>query len=283
MKKLAVYVAPLLVQLLRRSEAFIVLPKGRSFATHSALSSSPAVETFFATTKQMRKLPSDELLQAVLTKPQNLLKIEQLVQSIVTASTAWTYDPNESIYGPLYCTVAAFTPNDPNHAPPLWERISLKDDNIKGQQYTARARQDPPDIAGTLINYSEIWGKALHLRATGTSVPVQNKTSSSKPSSFWWDALLPSINNPSQKRTCPDDYVATVNGASLHLGNFVWKLPIEGSSILRVLYADPQLRIFISPATSDSVVGAWEESGLVVVQVRSDLVTPNGQIIDLRQ
>ena len=34
----------------------------------------------------------------------------------------------------------------------------------------------------------------------------------------------------------------------------------------------PRLRIFVSPMESRSVVGDWESAGLVVVQVRSDLV-----------
>ena len=47
---------------------------------------------------------------------------------------------------------------------------------------------------------------------------------------------------------------------------------IKGSANLVVLYADPRLRIFVSPMESRSVVGDWESAGLVVVQVRSDLV-----------
>jgi len=50
---------------------------------------------------------------------------------------------------------------------------------------------------------------------------------------------------------------------------------------LVVLYADPRLRIFVSTDRSESAVGTWEQSGLVVVQVRSDLVTGDSPI-DLR-
>lgn len=56
------------------------------------------------------------------------------------------------------------------------------------------------------------------------------------------------------------------------LGNtFIIPIPIEGEAKLVVLYADPRLRIFVSADRSDSAVGAWEQAGLVVVQVRSDL------------
>lgn len=263
----------------------------------SSSSSTSAATTTTSFSPLNTPLPSNKLLHAVLAQPQaSQQDIDELVQKLVAnPATPWTYDPTESIYGPLYYTLVAYTPNDPSQAPPLWERLSFKADNRKGQQYTQRTEQDPPDIAGTLINYAEIWGSDVHLRATGTCVPVdkdvqqEESTAASNGSKKNFSNLFAPIKPTtwSKKnatlRTCPDDYVATVTGASLHVGpNLMWKLPIEGSSIQRILYADPQLRIFTSPGASDSVVGAWEESGLVVVQVRSDLVTDNHKAIDLR-
>ena len=48
-----------------------------------------------------------------------------------------------------------------------------------------------------------------------------------------------------------------------------FELPIAGPGLVRVLYHDSTMRIFESPLTSQD---KWEESGLVVVQVRESAV-----------
>lgn len=67
--------------------------------------------------------------------------------------------------------------------------------------------------------------------------------------------------------TCPIDYELTVNGASLQIFDNSFELNIQGTGILRVLYADRNLRIFTSPQSDDP-----DEVGTTVVQVRIDLL-----------
>lgn len=49
---------------------------------------------------------------------------------------------------------------------------------------------------------------------------------------------------------------------------------ILGTGTVRVLYADENLRIFLSPTDTNVTKGGgdWESEGLIVVQVRVDLV-----------
>lgn len=65
---------------------------------------------------------------------------------------------------------------------------------------------------------------------------------------------------------CPADFVVTVNKASIFMGSqSVINIPISGTGYLRVLYADPKLRIFVSPqSTTDD---RWEKAGLTVAQI----------------
>lgn len=84
------------------------------------------------------------------------------------------------------------------------------------------------------------------------------------------------VDNKNRKlRNLPDTFQVTATGGTLHLlgGLVLVPLPfIVGSSKLVTLYSDPRLHIFVSPLESRSVVGNWDEAGLVVVQVRNDLV-----------
>ena len=90
-----------------------------------------------------------------------------------------------------------------------------------------------------------------------------------------WQQAQPDRTVPGSQtlRTCPDIFQVDVSGGAIHCESLGIQipLPIAGSSNLVVVYADPRLRILLSPTSSESVVGNWEESGLVVVQVRSDL------------
>lgn len=192
-----------------------------------------------------------------------------------------SYDPTKSLLGPLYCTLYAFNPMDPNQEPPLWEKISLQPSNIKGQQFFVNR-----DFTLSAVNYAEIFGSAFAIQAQARISPV-SKESEKKASS----GLLPSLFPPSSSsfqsskarlRTCPDVYDFETYAAEFKIGSFVLPIPIVGTAKFVVLYADPRLRILQSPTGSDSVVGPWEQSGLVVVQVRSDLVTSNNLPLDLR-
>jgi hypothetical protein len=79
-------------------------------------------------------------------------------------------------------------------------------------------------------------------------------------------------------RCCPDVYQVNATRASLSF----WPVdPTANPGVVLYPYVDPRIRVFVSPIESDSVVGDWEDASLVVVQVRSDLVT--GQdLLDLR-
>jgi hypothetical protein len=71
---------------------------------------------------------------------------------------------------------------------------------------------------------------------------------------------------------CPCEIVATVAGGGLYINKKkVLDLPfIQGTGLVRVLYADPNLRIFESPYENN---GGWEGQGLIVVQVRQTLLS----------
>jgi hypothetical protein len=195
-------------------------------------------------------------------------KMESLIQKLCNNYPTTTYNPSEALTGPLYCTLYTYTPKSSAVAnsttpppPPLWERISLKSDNLKGQQY----------LGETLINYAEIWGSFVHLRATGVYAPLEPNTASSSSSS-----------SLSTLRSCPDQYQVQATRAYIFIAGKSIALPIQGSAMLVVGYADPRIRIFLSPISSDSAYGTWENAGLVAVQVRSDLVTRDGTMIDLQ-
>ena len=192
----------------------------------------------------------------------------------------------------------------PDSPDPLWERISLRRDNAKGQQYYFSAEEGDEDEElgeGRVINYAEIWGEAFHLRAGGTFRPKlrgaegedgSNDGSMKAGGPFGLGSFLSALTkrksgSSAKLRTCPDDFDVTVTWGSIHLPLGVKiDLPIRGPGFLRVLYADPRLRIFISPAdTKDkgAVKGDWEREGLVVVQVRGDLIGGAGtRTINLR-
>jgi len=140
---------------------------------------------------------------------------------------------------------------------------------------------------------------AIFVEARGTARPVSTNKSdklidlaAGKPSLSMLDNLsnllspLLSINDneigqPSSSKNmlqCPCDIEATVNGGGLFSSKggkegdkkLLLDLPfIQGKGLVRILYADPKIRIFLSPTQGD---GGWEDKGLIVVQVRQDLV-----------
>jgi hypothetical protein len=234
----------------------------------------------------------EDLLDAVLQQEQkDSHTIQGLVQTLLSnGGEPLTYTPSGSLFGPFFCTIATFTPGE-DRTDPLWERISLKANNLKGQQYSYIDNND--QTKGSVINYSEVWGPAVHLRATGTFAESTDspQTEEHPKERHWWSVMSPTKEASTSKRsrTCPDDFTVTVTGASIHVLGVVFQLPIEGTSTLRVLYADPELRIFVSPRDTDSSIGdwkntgEWENAGLVVVQVRSDLVTGDDAPMDLRK
>jgi len=261
------------------------------------------------TTDEQTLLVAEQLLSLLVHTPQPLTPsettqiqdcIEKLALDQKTAAMN-VYNPTNSLFGDLWCTLYNYIPNNINNDKPLWERLSAwQPSNLKGQQYYVASNtsaQDNP-VSGNVLNYSEIWGRFFYLMAQGTFVLAENKpTSKTTTTRNWFDSIW-SSNQPPQPgdtlRSCPDDYHVTISQASIHLFGKCLKLNIQGSSVLRVLYADNKLRIFVSPQTSKSELlskvnngdtggggEVWEQSGLVVCQVRSDLVTKNGRPMDL--
>jgi hypothetical protein len=196
------------------------------------------------------------------------VRIEELIDDLVELKTP--YDPTESLLGDMFCTAYAYTPNALTGPDPLWERISIKKENLKGQQYFVSNIFD-----NRVINYAEIYGSDVHLRAKGSFVPVDNG-SFKKPKSLRERLLGPRLPDDQKMRKTPDAFNVTVSSASIHLWGASLSLPIRGTSQLVVLYADSRIRIFVSPLENNAGsmgAGNWENSGLIVVQIRSDLVT----------
>lgn len=69
--------------------------------------------------------------------------------------------------------------------------------------------------------------------------------------------------------TCPVDYNVRVTGGCVRVFDNPINLDIAGPGITRVLYADPNFRIFVTPNDSQ-----YEGEGNTVAQVRVDLLQP---------
>jgi hypothetical protein len=188
-----------------------------------------------------------------------------------------TYNVMDSLLASgFFCTLYWYTPNQVDAPKPLWEQVSLKKSNIKGQQYYERN-----DLEEAVINYAEIWGRSIYLTAEGTFWPIDgilppSMDSSPAPPSPKRNALSRLVPGSRSLRTCPDVFQVDATKVTLHVFGMELQLPIRGSSNLVIVYADPRIRILVSPMESQTVVGNWEEAGLVVVQVRSDLVMSGG-------
>lgn len=228
------------------------------------------------------KETSDELLRLLIqkaaAKPNEIdtlnNEINPLVQILIESRSS--FDPSTSIDGPLFASIH-FIGNTP-----LWEKIgSGAVRNVKGQKYNLNDQ--------TFTNYAEIWGDSLCLKANGKlskKGPVQAQLDfSSQADGNPFSAIASFFGsnannagggtNQSSLLPTPFDYEARVTGASISIWNkFVLNLSIEGTGTVRVLYADENLRIFVSPTDTNVTKGGgdWESEGLIVVQVRVDLV-----------
>ena len=207
-------------------------------------------------------------------------EINNLVRTLIDSKAK--FNPATCIDGPLFASVHFIGDS------PLWARIGAGIvRNIKGQKYTLDNMM--------FTNYAEILGTNFYLKAVGTfkdegpavsSSPSSTSVSSantekSNPLGAAFASLFNSGNNSNiskQQSTSlptPYDYSATVTGASIVLfQKFSVDLTIEGTGTVRVLYADDNLRIFLSPTDTNVTKGGgdWESEGLIVVQVRVDLV-----------
>jgi len=208
--------------------------------------------------------------------------MESLIESRVS------FDIDKCLTGPFYATLYTT-----GATTPLWKELGqFYGKNIQGQRYVKNDDDDDATCEGKVINYSEIFGRALHLKAYGkwretasndvTNLPFDTKTPkddsfSSTPFSGILSFFQNNIRENNQSSTtgrafltCPVDYGVAVNKATISLFGTDIAVPISGTGALRVLYADPRLRIFVSPR--DTTDSRWEKAGLKVVQVRIDLV-----------
>ena len=221
-------------------------------------------------------------------------QINSLVRLLIRSKTS--FDPEKCIDGPLFASIY-FIGNTP-----LWEKIgSGFVRNVKGQKYTLNSTSGTVSGGGgTFVNYAEIWGNNFYLKASGDfiaagpvlvdeddmspplSTLVRNKESTTNPFGGILSSLFPfntKSNNVVMDQSTlirtPYDYSATVTGASIVLfQTLILNITIEGTGTVRVLYADENLRIFVSPTDTNVTRGGgdWENEGLIVVQVRVDLV-----------
>ena len=211
------------------------------------------------------------------------------------------YDPAESLFGSgFYCTLYFYYPNtssdsdsDSNKSSsndsklpedPIWEKTSLKASNIKGQQYYIRN-----DFQQSVINYSEVWGPDVTITAEGVLTPIDEEQGDKNKNISNNDNDKPLVQTKKGSRSLrklPDVFRVDATKISAKIFGLSLDFNIKGSANLVVLYADPRIRVFVSPLASETVVGNWEEAGLVVVQVRGDLVPTKNkripQLVDLR-
>ena len=228
------------------------------------ISTRASSQSLFAASASTQQT-SDELLCLLTEKADNAStesddsRINRLVQNLISSRSS--FNPSTCIEGPLFASVHFIG------STPLWEKIAAGAvRNVKGQKY----RED-----GTFTNYAEVLGENLYLKAIGGYSdigPVRAVESDANPFSSFASLFA---NEQSTLLPTPYDYEARVTGASISLWNkFELNLSIEGTGIVRVLYADENLRIFLSPTDTNVTKGAgdWESEGLIVVQVRVGLV-----------
>lgn len=204
--------------------------------------------------------------------------IESLMRYLIDSKVK--FDPNECIFGDFFATIYVLGPT------PLWERLSQgRSKNIKGQKFYT----DADSGMGRFVNYAEVFGKGLQLRAYGScskSSEQPNKEGTNQKTNDRFSSPLDFItffltNNKAPtlaSEQCPVDYTATVQKGSIFFVGKEFDISINGVGTLRVLYADPELRIFVN--VGDNTDAKWEKDGLYVVQVKSDLISPS-IVVDL--
>jgi len=94
---------------------------------------------------------------------------------------------------------------------------------------------------------------------------------------FWGKSVSSNDNNNSVANVvnCPANYTIDATGLSFNIFQNKLNFDIKGRGYVRMLYADEELRILDTPKDTESAGGAIDEkAGLLVVQVRVDLIDP---------
>ena len=211
-------------------------------SARSAATGASARSTQEVSNELLTLLQSKQLLNA---KTYSTLsdEINILVGALIDGRVS--FDPARCIDGGLFRSVHFIGKT------PFWEKLSIGGDganNVKGQKFALGEGS-----SGNFVNYAEIFGKSLYLKAVGDCFdkgPVSTETRADSNGSPF-DSLFSAFgNNPTKKRCqAPYDFTAQVTGASIVLfQKFEFNIPIEGTGTVRVLYADENLRIFVSPS-----------------------------------
>ena len=169
-------------------------------------------------------------------------RVDELVSALVGEKDKPPFDASV-LGGGLWAAVHTSGPV------PRWEKYSRllpKLRNVRGQQYTPTG-----DGVGEVLNYGEIAGPALYFSATGTF-----------------------RENDAGAAHFPKDFDVDVESGGLTVLGLRVPLPISGAGFLRLEWADESMRIVSSPRASPD---NWEESGLVVVQMRVSELEPEWQ------
>jgi hypothetical protein len=170
--------------------------------------------------------------------------------SLSSLTTPPTYDPTESLFDcGFFCTLYWYYPNK-EEAPPIWAKLSLLPSNIKGQHYYLSNT-----FQQSVINYSEIYGNNIHIKAEATLYPLSSNTNSSSSSTSGSNDNFSSssssssspgvVQNSRKLRTLPDTFQVDATKIILSVFGLTFDFSIKGSANLVVLYADPRLRIFV--------------------------------------
>jgi len=198
-------------------------------------------------------------------------QIESLISSLSTANVP--FDPQVSLNGPLFVVLYQKGPV------PSWEKYTRiftpnGKKNLKGQRYVAKIEDG--ETIYDVTNYAEILGNGVHITASGVCIKDANESVdklSQKPGNFFSNLFRKaplSFENP--LLTTPQDYTVTANGVGFSVLGKKFDFALDGVGYMRMLYADPTLRILTNREDS---VGIDEKNGLTVAQVRVDLVDPS--------
>lgn len=188
-------------------------------------------------------------------------RIEQLMQQLVDQKVK--FDPSQCLNGKLYAVAYQSGPA------PFWVRYSMlsppKSINIEGQQYTLRRDDNGFDV----INYGEFFGRAVTVQARGVAYQEGKEEQATTKKQNLFDSLFQSSTSSSQL-TCPVSFDVEVDKACASILGKSFALDISGSAKFTVLYADPNMRILTTKASSQI-----EEKGFSAVQIRVSSLDPD--------
>ena len=261
---------------------------------YPSLLKAASTSSIIASARITTEEASDELISLLISRRRDgsTKDDEERITSLVSTLTSAKvqFDPSLCLDGPLFVSNVVEGP------PPLWERFGVKIGgsgtgksngigNIQGQQYVYR------DDEKSVVNYAEILGKAFHVRAYGTyerddtdsnearAMQKDNLSMLDNVLEFFGSNKSPSLQKAGNMVQCPAPFTVTVTKGSFFVLGRRFDIPIAGTGYLRVLYADENLRIFVSPKST--IDDRWEKAGLKVAQVNINRLLEDCDFEDL--